>query len=128
MATMNAPEGLLYFENHCWARREEGLYRLGITDYAQDMLGEISYVEVPSVGQVAEVNELLVEVEARKATSEIYAPISGQVVEVNGDLTELPQVVNDDPYGDGWLCLVSPNEDAEVSFMDCAEYLKFTGD
>ena len=122
---MNIPEGLLYSTYHEWVKREGSLYRLGITDYAQDLLGEASFVELPAVGGEVAEGELLAEIEARKATNEIYAPISGRIVEVNDDLGETPGLVNDDPYGDGWICLVSSPESEKNELMNSAEYLRF---
>lgn len=115
----------MYSTYHEWLRREGLLYRLGITDYAQDLLGEASFVELPAVGGEVAEGELLAEIEARKATNEIYAPISGRIVEVNEDLGETPGLVNDDPYGAGWICLVSSGESEKNELMDSAEYLRF---
>ncbi len=124
---MNVPEGLLYSTYHGWIRPEGVLCRLGLTDYAQDILGEVSFVELPIVGKEVARGDLLAEVEARKATSEIYAPVSGRVVQVNDDLGVTPEFVNDDPYGDGWICLLSSDEGEKEDLMDRTEYLRFIG-
>ncbi len=98
------PDDLLYTEEHEWVRRhEDGALRIGITEYAQDELGEVVFVELPEVGQTFEAQEEVGSIESVKAVAEVYTPITGEVVAVNGSLEDAPEKVNDDPFGDGWL-------------------------
>jgi glycine cleavage system H protein len=105
---VNVPEDLRYTSDHEWARLEGSLVRVGITDYAQDALGDIVYAELPAPGTKATAGQSLCELESTKSVSDVYAPVDGTVVEVNGELAEAPQRVNDDPYGDGWICVIDP--------------------
>jgi len=105
---MNIPEELRYTSDHEWAREEGELVRIGITDFAQDALGDVVFVELPAVGAVLEPGGPLGEVESTKSVSQIYAPVGGVVVEVNDSLADTPEQVNTDPYGEGWLCTVRP--------------------
>ena len=129
---MNVPEPLRYSTDHGWVAQEgEGqdrLVRVGLTDYGQDLLGEVEFVELPAPGSLLGAGDLMAEIEARKATSELYAPLGGRVVAVNGALAETPGVLNSDPYGDGWLCLVAPEDVAQLDeLMDGAAYARFVG-
>ncbi len=109
------PEGLYYHKEFAWARIENGKVRIGITDYAQKQLREIVYVELPSVGDTATQNDPFGTVESVKAVSDLVAPISGTIKEVNEELESKPELLNEDPYGEGWLIVVSPtNLDAEL--------------
>jgi glycine cleavage system H protein len=121
---MNVPDDLRYSKDHEWARAEEGgRARMGITDYAQDALGDVVYVDVPQVGTKVTVNESFSEVESTKSVSDIYAPVSGTVVEVNGDLADAPERINEDPYGDGWICVIELDEGGTLDdLMDAAGY------
>jgi glycine cleavage system H protein len=101
---MNVPEGLRYSEEHEWVRVDGTRVRIGITDYAQDALGDIVFVDLPAVGSEVEVGGQLGEVESTKSVSEIYAPLSGTVTAVNEALTGGPEAINQDPYGEGWIC------------------------
>jgi glycine cleavage system H protein len=101
---MDVPGDLRYSEEHEWVRVEGTKVRLGITDYAQDALGDIVFVDLPEVGSTVEVGGQLGEVESTKSVSEIYSPLSGTVTAVNDALTEGPDRINQDPYGDGWIC------------------------
>jgi glycine cleavage system H protein len=101
---MNVPDQLRYSSDHEWVSREGSLVRVGITDYAQDALGDVVFVQVPAVGTRLEAGETFGEIESTKSVSDVYAPVSGTVVEVNDALGDSPQAVNDDPYGDGWIC------------------------
>ncbi len=103
-------EDLLYTREHEWAKIEpNGLVRIGITDYAQKMLHEIVYVSLPEVGAKAEHMKPLGTVESVKVASDVYAPVSGEVVEVNKKLEDAPELVNQDPYGEGWICVIRPS-------------------
>jgi glycine cleavage system H protein len=109
------PEGLHYHKEFAWARIEDGKVRIGITDFAQKQLREIVYVELPSVGDTITQNDPFGTVESVKAVSDLIAPISGTIEEVNGDLESKPELLNEDPYDKGWLIIVTPtNLDAEL--------------
>jgi glycine cleavage system H protein len=101
---MNIPDDLRYSAEHEWVRTEGGRVRVGITDYAQDALGDIVYVELPAVGTELAVGAKLGEVESTKSVSEIYAPVAGTIVAVNDTLPDSPESINADPYGEGWFC------------------------
>lgn len=105
---MNVPDDLYYSTEHEWVRVEDGLFRVGITDYAQDALGDVVFVQVPEVGAELHAGGSFGEVESTKSVSELYAPVQGVVVEVNGDLEATPELVNSDPYGAGWVVLLQP--------------------
>nr|WP_179657784.1 glycine cleavage system protein GcvH [Nocardioides panzhihuensis] len=120
------PEELKYTSEHEWLRNPgetEGSVRIGITNYAQDALGDIVYVSMPTVGDTIKSGESCGELESTKSVSDIYAPISGEVVAVNGSLDATPELVNDDPYGGGWLFEINPADPAELeSLLDAAAY------
>src|ERR1700722_2121878 len=101
---MNVPEDLRYTSDHEWARLEDGKIRIGITDFAQDALGDVVFVQLPDPGTTVPTGYSFGEVESTKSVSDVYAPVAGTVVEINAELTDAPQRLNDDPYGDGWLC------------------------
>jgi len=126
---VNVPEELRYTSDHEWARLEEGgRIRIGITDYAQDALGDIVFVQLPEVGSSHPANDTFAEVESTKSVSDVYAPMAGAVVEVNGDLVESPQLLNEDPYGEGWICTMEPaDQDAYPGLLDAAAYRSLTG-
>ena len=108
---MNIPDDLMYSEDHQWVRLEEdGLIRVGITDYAQDALGEVVFVGLPEVDLLVEKGGVLGEVESSKSVSEISSPFTGRVSEVNDDLEFHTMKVNEDPYGEGWICLMSRDD------------------
>ncbi len=120
---MEAPPGLKYSKEHEWVSTEDSLATIGITDHAQEQLGEIVYIELPSVGEKVSKDDPFGVVESVKAVSDIYAPVSGTVVEVNEDLAESPEVVNEDPYGDGWLIKVRVSDPTDLDdLMDNEEY------
>ena len=120
---MNVPDGLRYTSDHEWARLEDGRVRVGITDYAQDALGDIVFVQVPTVGTEVESGASFAEVESTKSVSDVYAPLAGSVVEVNTDLADAPQRLNEDPYGDGWICVIEPSDPSELdALMDAEAY------
>ena len=109
---MDVPEGLRYSKDHEWARLEDGRVRLGITDYAQDARGEVVFVQLPAVGTELEAGASFSEVESTKSVSDIYAPVGGTVVEVNDELVDAPERLNEDPYGEGWICVIDPADPA----------------
>ena len=120
---MNTPDDLRYTNDHEWARAEDGKVRVGITDYAQDTLGDIVFVQLPEMGANVEAGAAVGEVESTKSVSDIYAPVGGTVVEVNGDLTDSPQRLNEDPYGEGWLFVVEPGDpNALDGLLDAEAY------
>jgi glycine cleavage system H protein len=126
---VNVPEDLRYTADHEWVRREEdGRVRIGITDYAQDALGDVVFVQLPEVGVRYEANATFSEVESTKSVSDVYAPVAGTVVEVNADLADSPQRLNEDPYGEGWICLIEPAaERGADDLLDAAAYRALTG-
>jgi glycine cleavage system H protein len=111
---MEFPEDLRYSSDHEWARVEDGRVRVGITDYAQDALGDVVYVEVPEVGTAAEGGGKVSEVESTKSVSDIYTPIAGTIVAVNDELNDAPERLNDDPYGEGWIFVIEPSDPSEL--------------
>jgi len=124
---MEFPEELRYTEQHEWARQEGKLIRVGITDFAQDALGDVVYVDIPEVGTQIKSGEPFGEVESTKSVSDIYAPVSGSVVERNAVLVETPETVNEDPYGDGWMIVIEPSDPSELdSLLDAGAYRLFT--
>jgi glycine cleavage system H protein len=118
---MNVPEDLRYTSDHEWARLEDGKIRIGITDYAQDALGDVVFVQLPEPGTAVGAGQSFSEVESTKSVSDVYAPVAGTVVEINAELTETPQRLNDDPYGEGWLCVIEPTDPAAVAALLDAE-------
>ena len=120
---MNVPEDLRYSTDHEWALADGDAVRVGITDYAQDALGDVVYVELPQVGDRVEQGEPFGEVESTKSVSELFAPVSGVVSEVNDELAGAPQRLNEDPYGDGWICTVTFDDAAQLdSLLDADGY------
>lgn len=126
---MNVPAELRYSIEHEWAQLlDEGTsVRVGITDYAQDALGDIVYVDLPAVGTVVSASDSVGELESTKSVSEMYAPVSGTIVAINEALANTPQLLNEDPYGEGWLCVISLTNPSELdSMLDAPGYLKLT--
>jgi len=124
---MDVPEDLRYSTDHEWARSSDGRVRVGITDYAQDALGDVVFVDLPGTGTTVEPGGPLGEVESTKSVSEIYAPVAGEVVAVNSGLADAPELLNSDPYGDGWICEIVPTDPAAVeALLDAAGYRQLT--
>ena len=124
---MNVPEGLLYSTDHEWVQRVQGGVRIGITDYAQDALGDVVYVQVPTVGATVGAGDSFSEVESTKSVSDIYAPVAGVVIAVNQALSDDPAAVNTDPYGAGWLCEIEPSAPDELdALLDAQAYRTLT--
>ncbi|MDQ4068401.1 MAG: glycine cleavage system protein GcvH [Actinomycetota bacterium] len=120
---MNVPEDRRYTKDHEWALVDGERVRVGITDYAQDALGDVVFVQLPGVGEVVAAGGACGEVESTKSVSEIYAPVSGTVVEVNGELGDEPQRLNEDPYGAGWICLIEPSDRSQLdALLDAPAY------
>lgn len=114
---MQLPDDLRYSSDHEWVRLEDGRLRLGITDYAQDALGDVVYVEIPEVGLQIDAAAKVSEVESTKSVSDIYAPVAGTVVAVNDALSDAPERLNDDPYGEGWICIIEPADASSVDAL-----------
>lgn len=122
------PEDLKYTEEHEWLARTEGsTVRVGITDYAQDQLGDVVFVELPKVGENVDAGSPLGEVESTKSVSEIFAPVSGEVTAVNTALDESPELINSDPYGEGWIVEIAATDVTALDgLMDAAAYQELT--
>lgn len=119
-------DGLMYTKKHEWARQEGNTAVIGLSDYAQDKLGEIVFVELPDVGAEVEAGKSSAVIESVKAVADLYAPIDGTVVEVNEDLLDQPEVINADPYGGGWVYKVEIKDESQLGLlMDKAAYEKF---
>ncbi len=114
---MNVPENLRYSSDHEWASPSGAAVRVGITDYAQDALGDVVYVDLPEVGTHLDQGTPFGEVESTKSVSDLYAPVSGVVAEVNVDLVDAPERLNEDPYGEGWICVITPDDPSQVDGM-----------
>ena len=124
---MSTPKELRYSEEHEWVKVEDGKARIGITHFAQSELGDIVFVELPQVGDEIKTNEPFGSVESVKTVSELYAPISGKVVEVNSDLEDSPEFVNESPYENAWMIVVEPADLSEVdSLMTAEQYDEMT--
>jgi glycine cleavage system H protein len=122
---MNVPDELRYTADHEWLRQEGDRVRIGITDYAQDALGDVVFVQLPEPGSVVESGASFSEVESTKSVSDVYAPVSGTVMEVNTELADAPQPLNDDPYGEGWICTIAPSDRGAVeALLDAEAYRK----
>ncbi|HEX6401224.1 MAG TPA: glycine cleavage system protein GcvH [Actinomycetota bacterium] len=121
---MEFPEDLRYSKEHEWARTEDdGRIRVGITDFAQDALGDVVYVDLPEPGTTVTAGQAFGEVESTKSVSDVYAPVSGTIVERNGALEESPELVNQQPYGDGWLVAIEVSDTSELdALLDEAAY------
>ena len=123
----NIPDDLHYSKDHEWVRVDGNIAIVGITDYAQDSLGDVVYAELPKVGDTFSANEPFGSVESVKAVSEVFSPVSGAIAGVNDSLNDEPEKVNTDPYGDGWMIRVEMSNPGEVdSLLTAAEYEDFT--
>ena len=119
----STPDHLRYSSDHEWVTIEGGRARLGITDYAQDALGDVVYVQVPAVGTAVAAGDTLSEVESTKSVSDIYAPVSGTIVAVNDSLGSQPESLNSDPYGNGWICEIEMSDPSEAdALLDASAY------
>jgi glycine cleavage system H protein len=126
---MQVPEDLRYTPEHEWAKAEGDTMRVGITDFAQDALGDVVFVQLPEVGSRVDAGGVLGEVESTKSVSEIYAPVSGEVVSVNDALGDAPELLNSDPYGSGWICEIRVDDPGAVSgLLDAAAYVQLTAE
>ena len=121
---MQIPEELRYAENHEWAQvLDDGSIRVGITDYAQDALGDVVYIDLPAVGTAVAAGGSFGEVESTKSVSDLYAPVSGEIANVNDDLGETPERVNEDPYGEGWIVAIRMTDSSQLDgLLDADAY------
>jgi len=122
---MLVPKDLKYSSDHEWVKVEDGQVTIGISDYAQDQLGGLVYVSLPKTGDTFEAGDVFGEVESVKSVSELIAPLSGEVVAVNTELEDAPELINEDPYQEGWIMKISPSEPDQISgLLDAAAYEK----
>lgn len=123
---MESPDDLLYSADHEWVRVMGSVVRIGITDYAQDALGDVVFVQAPDIGRRVVSGESFSEVESTKSVSDIYAPVSGRVLAVNDALTDDPSLVNSAPYTDGWICEIEVDSEDFSHLLTAADYRKLT--
>jgi len=124
---MDYPDDLRYTKEHEWVRQDGEVIVVGITDFAQDALGDVVYVDVPEVGTKVSAGEPFGEVESTKSVSDVYAPVSGVVVDRNGALADSPELVNEDPYGEGWMITIEPTDRGQLDgLLDASAYRTFT--
>ena len=126
---MNFPQNLKYTSEHEWIRIEGDIAYVGITDYAQEQLGDIVFVDIPTVGETLEAGEVFGTIEVVKTISDLFLPVAGEVLEQNETLEEQPELVNKDPYGEGWLIKIKPAADADFdSLLDAEAYKALIND
>ncbi|MEG3127422.1 glycine cleavage system protein GcvH [Pantoea cypripedii] len=120
----NVPKELKYKDSHEWVRKEaDGTFTVGITEHAQELLGDMVFVDLPEVGRVVEAGEDCAVAESVKAASDIYAPLSGEIIEINEELAGSPELINSDPYSDGWLFKIKASDESELhSMLDADAY------
>jgi glycine cleavage system H protein len=119
------PQDLKYHKEHTWVRVSGNKGTIGITDYAQDALGDIVYIDLPEVDSSAEAHTEISEIESTKSTSSVISPVSGRVLEVNEELSETPEIINEDPYGKGWIAVIELENPSEADdLLDAADYGK----
>lgn len=117
------PDNLKYHKEHAWVKVSGGKATIGITDYAQEALGDIVYIDLPEADTAVEANHEMSEIESTKATSPVISPVSGSVVEVNDELSDNPEIINEDPYEKGWIAVVELSDPSELdALMDASEY------
>jgi len=119
--SFDVPDDHGYLESHEWARNDDGTVRIGITDFAQDELGDVVFVELPDVGDAISKGEEFGVIESIKAVSDLYAPVSGEVTAVNEDLFDAPELVNEDAFGEGWMLEVDADDESELDDLLSAE-------
>ncbi len=121
---MQVPQDLKYTDSHEWIRTEGNLLRVGITEFAQSQLADLTFVDLPGVGDEVEAGDEVAVVESVKAASDVYAPLSGKIVEINEALVDAPEAINNDPFGEGWLFVIEPADDADLNALMDAEAYK----
>jgi len=120
------PEDIRYHKEHTWVRVSGNRATVGITDYAQEALGDIVYVDAPEIDETVEAGTELTQIESTKATSSVISPVTGIVREFNEELTETPEIINEDPYGKGWIAVLEIEDESELNeLMDAAEYERY---
>jgi len=125
---MNIPDNLLFTQDHEWILLEDGLACVGITEYAQGELGDVVFVEIETAGETLEKGEIFGTVEAVKTVSDLFMPVSGEVIEVNTELADKPELVNNDPFGKGWMIRIKVTDKTELAgLMSPSDYLKMIG-
>jgi glycine cleavage system H protein len=126
---MKFPADCVYTKEHEWVRVQDGFAIIGITEYAQKQLGDVVFVELPKVGDTFDTNETFANVESVKAVSEVFSPVAGEITEINAELSESPQLVNDDPYGDGWFVKLKITDAEELKdLLTSEEYSEFVAE
>ena len=118
---MSLPADLKYTKEHEWTRIEGNIATIGVTDFAQSELGDIAWLEMPEVGDETKIGETFGTIEAVKTVEDLYAPISGKIIEINSELLDSPELVNDDPYGRGWIVKLEISDEAEIAKLLSAE-------
>ena len=127
MVPVNIPADLRYSSDHEWIRRDGNIVTIGITEFAQDSLGDVVFVEAPDAASVVVAGDSFTEVESTKSVSDIYAPVSGTIVAINEKLDDAPELLNSDPYGDGWLCSIEMSDPSQLDgLMDADSYRALT--
>ena len=125
---MNVPENLKYTKDHEWIKIEDDVATVGITEFAQGELGDIVYVDIESVDETIDINEVFGSVEAVKTVSDLFMPLSGEVIAFNEDLEDTPEKVNSDPYGDGWMIKIKISDSSQIDdLIDAAAYKEIIG-
>ena len=119
--SFEVPEECRYLETHEWARRDDEAVRVGITDFAQDELGDVVFVELPAVGDELERESEFGVIESIKAVSDLYAPVGGEVTSTNENLFDAPELVNEDPFGDGWMLEIEPDDESDLDALLSAD-------
>jgi len=126
VADVEIPKNLRYSREDEWARADENRVRVGVTDYAQQQLGDVVFVELPAVGATVDTGEPFGVIESVKAVADLFAPLSGEVIAVNGELAERPEAVNEDCYGDGWMIVIQVGDAAEIeALLDAPAYEQY---
>ena len=118
---MNLPADLKYTKEHEWAKIEGNIATIGVTEFAQSELGDIAWLEMPSIGDETKIGEAFGTIEAVKTVEDLYAPISGKIIEINSELLDSPELVNDDPYGKGWIVKLELSDEAEIAKLLSAD-------
>ncbi len=120
------PDNLKYHKEHIWVRVKGKKATIGITDHAQEALGDIVFIDLPEVDSTVEANSEISEIESTKATSSVISPVSGSIVEVNDELSESPEIINEEPYGKGWITVIEMEDESELNdLMDASEYTRY---